>query len=402
MDLSFDEKRHLEDFNIASCRNYPYPHGAYRGRGIVICGGVKHLPCLWVCINMLRQLNCVLPIELWHFKHEFADAEKELFDGLNVAFVNATSVRELNPVRILNGWELKPFAIIHSAFEEVLLLDADNVPIKEPAFLFETKEYASTGAIFWPDYGRLSSSRKAWAVTGVLYKDEPEFESGQILINKSICWKALQLTMYLNEWSDYFYSYIHGDKETFHLAWRKVDQSYSMPSRQIDNIGGFCMGQHDFQGRRIFQHCNMRKWKFRDNTRNERFLLENECFQLLENLPKRILEKASRDWSSIEWNVFYAVCRYKKFLYARIGCDKREMEFLDDGTIGQGSDKLEQRWSIVVRNNIPAIAIFGIAGLICTLDLVGDGIFCGQWCQFEKMKVQLVSKDNNSNLILDK
>jgi len=58
----------------------------------------------------------------------------------------------LYPARILNGRELKAFALLHSAFREVLLLDADNVPLVAPAFLFETKQFADTGAIFWPDY----------------------------------------------------------------------------------------------------------------------------------------------------------------------------------------------------------------------------------------------------------
>jgi hypothetical protein len=43
-----------------------------------------------------------------------------------------------------------------------------------------------------------------------------------------------------------------------------------MPSRGIDALPGV-MCQHDFEGRRLFQHRNMRKWSFYHNPATARF-----------------------------------------------------------------------------------------------------------------------------------
>lgn len=177
---------------IQSVPEYP---GTFEGKGIVICaGGVRLFTSAWVCINMLRKLGCTLPIQLWHLGKRELDAHmKAIVKPLGVECVDALEMRKKFPARILNGWELKAYALLHNPFKEVLLLDADNVPVVNPEFLFELQEYKSTGAVFWPDIGRLGRERTIWNICGVPYQDEPEFESGQILVNKERCWKALKL-----------------------------------------------------------------------------------------------------------------------------------------------------------------------------------------------------------------
>jgi hypothetical protein len=171
-----------------------------------------------------------------------------MVETLGVKCVDAEKIRQEHPVRTLNGWELKPYAILHCPFREVLYLDSDNVSLVNPDFLFGTAQYQETGAIFWPDFGRLKADRSIWHLTGVPYRDEPEFESGQIVVDKERCWKPMLLTMWMNEYSDFWYRHIHGDKETFHMAWRKLNQRYSMPERGIHRLPG-TMCQHDFGGK---------------------------------------------------------------------------------------------------------------------------------------------------------
>jgi hypothetical protein len=167
-----------------------------------------------------------------------------------------------------------------------LSLDADNVPVVEPSFLFNTPEFIKTGAIFWPDYGRLAPTRSIWKFCGVPYQDEPEFESGQMVYDKERTWRALCLAMWYNEHSDFFYHYIHGDKDTFHMAFRKLNVPYSMPQRPIERLPGV-MCQHDFQGRRIFQHRNLAKWQFNGaNKRVPGFLFEERCLEFLGELER--------------------------------------------------------------------------------------------------------------------
>ena len=265
----------------------PYPADRFSGRGIVICGGGAYFTCAWVTINVLRHLGCELPVEIWCLDDtEITDEMVRLVEPLDVTCRNAADVRLEYPVRRLQGWELKPYAIIHSRFEDVLFLDADNVPVVDPAFLFETPQYRHDGAIFWSDYGQSAPDRTAWHVFGVPYRDKPDFESGQIVVNKVRCWNPLNLTMHYNEHSDYYYRFVHGDKDTFHMAWRRLGVAYAMPSRGVWNLGDKVMCQHDFTGNRVFQHRNQAKWKLPPdrNRRIEGFQLEPECLGFLEVL----------------------------------------------------------------------------------------------------------------------
>lgn len=259
-----------------------------QGRGIVVCaGGARMLRCAWVCIGMLRRTGCPLPVELWHLNEAEVKAEvRQLFRIMEVKFVNAEDMRRMHPVRILRAWELKPYALLHSSFEEVLLLDADNVPLHNPAALFSAEPYLNTGTVFWPDGEPLSAANPLWQILRLSPSLHPAFESGQIVLHKKKCWKELNLTVFLNEHSDFFYSYVHGDKDTFHLAWRLLDRPYTiMPFPMVRLPGTMC--QHDFYGRRLFQHRNFFKWD--REARVEGFSRENVCWQLLHEYDDAML-----------------------------------------------------------------------------------------------------------------
>ncbi|MDB6121943.1 MAG: hypothetical protein JWQ71_936 [Pedosphaera sp.] len=267
-------------------KNVPSYPGGYKGRGLVICaGGVKYFANAWICIGMLRKLGCSLPIQVWHFgKGELDDRMARLLEEYNVECVDAQKLVCGTEAEGLQGWPLKPYAILHCPYKQVLLLDADNMSVVNPEFLFETREFNKSGAVFWPDYGRLDKQREIWKVCEVPYRDEPEFESGQVLIDKEKCWQALNLTMWYNLNAEFYYRFMHGDKETFHMAFRKANKSYAMPGTPIESLAG-TMCQHDFNGRRIFQHRNWAKWNFYGSNESIKgFLYENECFQLLDEL----------------------------------------------------------------------------------------------------------------------
>lgn len=256
------------------------------GRGVVMCaGGLSYLTNAWVCIRRLRASGCSLPIELWHLgPHEMPEHWEYRLAPYGVVCRDARMEHPVISMKQMGGWELKPFAIAHSSFREVLFLDADNVPLIDPARLFEETAYRENGAIFWPDRGRMGPDRSIWRLCGVRYQDEPEFESGQMVIDTDRCWPALCVTLWLNRHSDFFYQHIHGDKETFHMAWRKLDQPYGMPRTPLQVIDQvFC--QHDFSGARMFQHYTGRKWSLLTNhSLSRELLLELECREDLEAL----------------------------------------------------------------------------------------------------------------------
>lgn len=46
----------------------------------------------------------------------------------------------------------KVAALLYCSFQEVLLLDADNLPLADPTYLFQDPLYRQRGNLFWPDY----------------------------------------------------------------------------------------------------------------------------------------------------------------------------------------------------------------------------------------------------------
>jgi ADP-heptose:LPS heptosyltransferase len=282
-------------------RTIPSYPDCYGGRGVVICGGgVSYFTNAWVCVNILRRVGCALPIQLWYLGNREMDSRmKTLLAPLGVECVDAFKVRKKFPARILKGWGLKSYAILHSSYREVLLMDADNVSVVNPECLFNTPEFRSTGAVFWPDFlrGKDKKAIAIWRSFGLQMPKELEFESGQILLDKQRCWRALCLAQWMNENSDFFYQHLYGDKETFHLAFRKLKATYSLIPKPIHPLKGV-MCQHDFVGRRIFQHRNMAKWDLFFNKRIKGFRFENECHAYLADL-RRVWDGKIK--SHIEW-----------------------------------------------------------------------------------------------------
>lgn len=404
--LTPNEAHHRALLEHTVAIEHVYPENRFQGRGIVICGGgAKYFPCIWVCLNMLRRLGCQLPVEIWHLgPEEMNEPMRALVEPLGAVCVDALQVREKHPSRILNGWEVKAYSLIHCRFEEVLLLDADNVPVRDPSYLFDEPAYLQHGAVLWPDEGRLASDHKVWRIFGLEYRDELEVESGQILLNKAKCWKSIQVTMHLNEYSDFYYRCFYGDKETFHLGWRKAGQPYAMTSTRMRRMAGVVICQFDFQGQLLFQHRNGDKWRLGgSNRRVPGFLFEEECFQLLEELmekwanmgigftpysetTKSELEKATA--------LRLLACEYE---YERVGHDRRTMSFLPDGRVGKGSAGSELFWDIKTQENELSLEIYSGSNLTMRLKEDVHGLWHGRWEHYERMPIVLRPKQSKNS-----
>jgi hypothetical protein len=219
-----------------------YPAKRYAGRGIVIAGGgERYFASLYVTVRALRHVGCRLPIQVWYLgrNKEMPRARQALLAPWDVECVDADRVRRRHPARRLDGWELKVFATMHCPFAEVLFLDADCYPCRNPEFLFELAEYRARGAIFWPDCAPFDDRLK-WPAFGVPDPRRPgSVESGQFLVNKQVCWRALNLAWFYNDHSDYYYCYCYGDKHTFEVAWTHLGQPFVMftPNAVVDHVG---------------------------------------------------------------------------------------------------------------------------------------------------------------------
>ena len=243
--------------------------------------------------------------------------------------------------------------------------------------------------MFWPDYRRLAPTREIWSILNLSYRDEPEVESVQIVIQKRRCWHALRVTMHLNEWSDFYYGHVHGDKETFHLAWRKLEQDYAMPIRGIYSLPG-TMCQHDFEGNRLFQYRNLRKWQL--NNRNERvpdLWLENACLQFLDE-PRDRWSVADRSVVDTQLCVLNnSIVQQRRYTYCRVGCDFRQISLLEGGDIWAGNGAWEKRWTIGGTPEAPKLLIWDDQYVLCEFSY-GGNMFHGQWLKDERVPVVLL------------
>jgi Mannosyltransferase putative len=330
----------------------------------------------------------------------------ELLQRFDVECVDALEVQRHHPRRAVGGWEAKPYAILHSPFKEVVFLDADNVPLIDPATLLSCAEYRATGAIFWPDLRSLAREHPIWEICRVAYRDEPEFETGQIVIDKERSWKALHLTLHLNEQSDFYYQHVQGDKETFHMAWRMLDQPYSMPAmRPAWAVGLISPGdpyfadvlqQHDFDGRIVFHHRTGAKWTaWGRNFRVPGFEHQAICLNALEELRQqwdgrvdvpRVVARAPTPEAEL--------LRSRYFLYRRIGSDERVLSFLPGQRVGDGGTQWEQMWRLEEEQGRQSLVIEGRAGVTSTLLRDPDGVWRGRWLHQEQMPVELIPLGN--------
>jgi hypothetical protein len=263
-----------------------------RPRGIIIpAGGARLFTCAWVAVRMLRDfLKTDLPIQIWHIgPREMSPAMIALMAEQEVETVDALALignEERDQVE-LGGFELKSFALLRCAFREVILLDADNVPLIDPGELFAHETFAETGAIFWPDLISITASSRIWDLCDVAYRQMPSLESGQMAIDRVRHYPALSLSWFLNRNSRIIYRHIYGDKDSFLIAWMALGSTFHLVLHAAKRLyGSIC--QHHPDGRRMFQHRNGRKWVLHgDNPEIEKFHEEKRCLSYLSELRSR-------------------------------------------------------------------------------------------------------------------
>lgn len=261
----------------------PYPEGLFEGRGVVtIGGGLKYLVPAWVMINMLRRSGSTLPVEMWFPVNELPplDVESALTQlGVTCRRLDQRSLGQ-------SGYSIKAAVLLLTRFREVLFLDADNVPLRDPTPLFTAPQYLSSGALLWKDFW---DNYAAPQVSEVLELRPPglppdSFESGQMLIDKKTHWRGLQMAVFFNLWGRVWWSLLtsvlgYGDKDTFAAAISAVGGTYHLVSQPPSSSGSFrqycwhmqrppcrslfvgnTMVQHDTNASFMFMHANLFKF----------------------------------------------------------------------------------------------------------------------------------------------
>lgn len=136
----------------------PYAKGT---QGIVVAASDALLPVFLVSLKMLRRTGSILPVEV--FMETKKQYEKEICEivlpPMNATCMILSEILEAVPEKVeMSRYQLKSLALALSSFEDVLLLDADNIPIEQPEHLLNSEPFSSTGFVSWPDYVRITET----------------------------------------------------------------------------------------------------------------------------------------------------------------------------------------------------------------------------------------------------
>ncbi|PKY06609.1 nucleotide-diphospho-sugar transferase [Aspergillus campestris IBT 28561] len=218
--------------------------------GIVSSAGGSYLPTFIVSLHLLRQTGSDLPVEL--FMKDSSEYEPHICEvilpplGVKCVVLSEilTGQDDAHPIE---GFQLKAFAMLFSSFEKFLWLDADCVPIHNPAPILSSEPFISTGLVTWPDF---------WANTAApVYFDisrqpappstaRQATEAGVLLLSKTTHFHTLLLAVYYNYYGpDYYYPLLSqgapgaGDKDTFLHAATALNSTFYSVSEAVVDLG---------------------------------------------------------------------------------------------------------------------------------------------------------------------
>jgi hypothetical protein len=166
-----------------------YPAGSSSGRGVVLVGGgKKYTPPAYGCVYFLRRSGCQLLIEVWPPHEPIPPAVAADFVAFGVTLRSLPA--EMHGLLRQRKFLGKQLAILASSFQEVLLLDSDNIPLSDPSFLFDELLYTETGLLIWPDFWRSEAAPGAWEALNIPPELRPHgsHEAGHDLIR--LCWTS--------------------------------------------------------------------------------------------------------------------------------------------------------------------------------------------------------------------
>lgn len=238
----------------------------YEGsKGYVMIGGGKYSWLSYLVIKQIRATGSTLPIELFipsssEYEKKFCD---EVLPGYNArcnVFDDDFSA-ELADKFGIGGYQYKMLAMLSSEFENIIYLDSDNFPVRNPEFILDSALYKEKGLIIWPDAWARTTNPKFYDIANVEVKEnkvryskydeanggkksldeynfenswyhdfegtlpDPTSEAGMLIVNKTKHVKTLLLALYYNVFGpNYYYPLMtqgsagEGDKETFIAA----------------------------------------------------------------------------------------------------------------------------------------------------------------------------------------
>lgn len=264
-----------DDLNPLENLRQSYNRGS---KGIVIPTGKGTFRYACHLIGCLRNvLNSQLPIQIAYANDEDLPLDYRNFIvslGTNIVTLDVSSVLDDETLHLAeDGWAIKPFAVLASTLEQVMLLDADAVLVQAPEAVFDRHNgYLDTGALFFHDrllWQGAFKERHAWweehlkhhapsksLMKSLVYNDgyAEECDSGLLVIDKSrlsillgllhVCWQNT-----LNVRRDWTYKMGYGDKESWWFGLELSDAEYVFESHYGAVLGHLRSVAKDGDGR---------------------------------------------------------------------------------------------------------------------------------------------------------
>lgn len=241
-----------------------------KGKGIVMVGGYKFSWLSLLNIHQLRRRGSKLPVEVYiptveEYDEQFCETVLPQLGARCVLGYEQLPFTEYEKYFNLQRYEYKIMAILTSSFDDVLLLDSDNVVLENPDELFNWDTYKKFQLILWPDcwqrttnpflFDLLNVSVDYSSVTDMSSYNlhdlpgavqNPSTESGMLLVNKHSQLETLLLSLYLNIYGfDYYYPLItqggagQGDKDTYMLAAYGAEKPVYQVKHKVSFLGRF-------------------------------------------------------------------------------------------------------------------------------------------------------------------
>lgn len=260
-----------------------------KGDGIVYLGGGRYNQLVLLSLKVLRAHGSKLPVEVIIPKRLDYDIDlcTIVLPTMNASCKIMSDFLPAPIMAMIGGFQYKTVALLISSFENVLYLDADNIPVKNVDSLFNNKPFTDQHLVIWPDLWRRSTSPDFYDISDIPYDinkqvrnsyfpgdhrgsgddklmhdcdgaiAEASSETGQILINKKVHFKTMVLSMYYNFYGpQYYYSLLsqgaagEGDKETFIAAAHKLKLPYYQVQEFNREFGPINpnTGKHEYYG----------------------------------------------------------------------------------------------------------------------------------------------------------
>jgi hypothetical protein len=199
--------------------------------------------------------------------------------------------------------------------------------------------------------------------------------------------------MHYNEHSNVYYELTGGDKDTFHIAWRRLSRPYAMIPHDVRALADCVMSQHDFAGNVVFHHRNNAKWKRHAgaNPRIAGFHQEERCLGYLRELEASWNgEPAGLAPDSPQAGRLHdEVVATERYVYERVDFERRIIRLRADQGI-DGGGALESSWFVrTAGDGEPELCIVGLSNLTLTARPLGHGVLAGQWLVHERMPIDL-------------